>query len=144
MIGKSPRTRFLARVMNPHAQDDRCIVPERSEAFGKPGCVRICNKLQKTGNRQLHQGQGPQDIMQVQPMSKEEPRARINRHSTTRAALPNTQTSSEDSEHSMNAEKANLQLEITMLCIETHMVQVGAWEQLRGLKEGTGGHARGK
>ena len=47
MSGKSPRTRFLVHVMNPHAQVDCCIVPKRSEAFGKPGHMRICNKLQK-------------------------------------------------------------------------------------------------
>ena len=44
----------------------------------------------------------------------------------------------------MNTEKAILQLQIIMLCIETHMVRVGAWEQLGRLKEDTGGHARGQ
>ena len=45
-----------AHVMNPHAQVDCCIVPERSKAFLKLGRVCICNKLQKIGNRQLHHG----------------------------------------------------------------------------------------
>ena len=68
---------------------------------------------------------------------------RIIRESTTRAALPSAQTSNEDSDQPVNIEKANLQLQTTMLCIETHMVQVGAWEHLGGLKENTGVHARG-
>ena len=51
MSGKSPRTRFLVRVMNPHAQVDRCIVPEQSEAFGKPGRVRNCSKVQNRGGQ---------------------------------------------------------------------------------------------
>ena len=59
--------------MNPHAQVDRCIVSERSEAFGEPGRVRTSSKLQKTGNRLLHQGQGAQDNLQVWPRSREEP-----------------------------------------------------------------------
>ena len=53
--------RVLVHVMNPHAQVDRCSVLERSEAVGKPGHVCVCSKLQKIGNRQLHQGQGSQD-----------------------------------------------------------------------------------
>ena len=114
--------------MNSHAQVDRCIVPEQSEAFGKLGRVRVSSKLQEIGNRQLHQDQGAQDILQVKPMSREEPRAKINRHLATRAALPSAQTNSKDSEQPVNTEKANLQLQITMLCIETQMVQVGAWE----------------
>ena len=59
--------------MNPHAQVDRCIVPERSEAFGEPGRVRICSKVQKTGKRPLHQGQGAQYNLQVWPRSREGP-----------------------------------------------------------------------
>ena len=58
---------------------------------------------------------------------------KINRQPATRAVLPSAQTSSEDSEQPMNTEKANLQLQIIMMCIETHMMQVGAWEMLRGL-----------
>ena len=65
-------------------------------------------------------------------MSAEEPRARITRHPATSEAHPSTQPSSKDSEHPMNREKAIIQLQITMLCIKTHMVQVGAWEQLEG------------
>ena len=44
----------------------------------------------------------------------------------------------------MNIEKANLQLQITMFCKETQVVQVGASEHLGGLKEDIGGHARGQ
>ena len=44
----------------------------------------------------------------------------------------------------MNTEKAILQLQITMLYIETHMVQVGTWEQLRGLWRILGVNARGQ
>ena len=44
----------------------------------------------------------------------------------------------------MNIEKAILELQITMLCIETCMVQVGAWEQLRGLWRILGVNARGQ
>ena len=58
---------------------------------------------------------------------------KINRQPATRAVLPSAQTSSEDSGQPMNIEKANLQLQIIMMCIETHMMQVGAWETLRGL-----------
>ena len=69
---------------------------------------------------------------------------RINSQLATRVAFPSAQISSKETEQPMNTEKANLRLQITMLCIETHMVQVGAWEQLGGLKEDTGGHARGQ
>ena len=58
---------------------------------------------------------------------------RINRQLATRAVLPSAQTSSEDSEQPMKIEKANLQLQIIMMCIETHMMQVGAWEKLKRL-----------
>ena len=44
----------------------------------------------------------------------------------------------------MNIMKDTLQLQITILCIGAHMVQVGAWGKLGGLKEDTGGHARGQ
>ena len=55
---KLPRPRFLARVMNLHAQADRCIVLERSKVLGELGRVRLRSKVQKTGKRPLHQGQG--------------------------------------------------------------------------------------
>ena len=74
-----PRPRFLARVMNPHAQVDRCIVPKRSKELGKPGRVRIGSKVQKKGKRPLHQGQGAQNKLQVWPTSREEPRERISK-----------------------------------------------------------------
>ena len=77
-------------------------------------------------------------------MSREKPRARINRHPVASAALPSAQTSNEDSEQPMNIEKANLQLQMTMMCIETYVVQIGAWKHLGGLKEDTGGYARGQ
>ena len=140
----SPHTRFLARVMNPHAQVDCYIVPERSEAFGKPRRVRICSKVQKTGSRQLHQGQGAQDNLQVWPRSKEEPREKISRQSGARAVQPSAQTSSEATESTMNTEKTKLQLQIIMLCIETHMMQVGIWEKLRWLWRILGVYARGQ
>ena len=62
MNGKSPRTRFLVLVMNPHAQVDRCIVPERSEAFGKLGaCAFAANyRKQVTGN--CIKAKGPKTI----------------------------------------------------------------------------------
>ena len=82
--------------------------------------------------------------MQVWPMSRGEPRERINRQPATRAVLPNAQTSNEDAKQVMNKEKANLWLQITMLCIETHMVQVGAWEKLRRLWRILGFNARGQ
>ena len=66
-------------MMNLHAQVDRCIVPERSEAFGKPRRVRICSKVLKIGKRPLHQGQGAQNILQVWPTSREGPREKISR-----------------------------------------------------------------
>ena len=45
----------------------------------------------------------------------------------------------------MNTEKANLlAADHHVVHRSTHMVQVGAWEQLGGLKEDTGGHARGQ
>ena len=69
---------------------------------------------------------------------------RINSRPTTRVAFPSAQTSSEETGQPINTEKAILQLQITMLCIETHMVQIGAWEQLGRLKEDTGGHERGQ
>ena len=69
---------------------------------------------------------------------------RINRQPTTRAAFPCTQTSSKEIEQPANTKKASLHLQITMLCIDAHMVQVGAWGKLGGLKEDTGGHARGQ
>ena len=144
MSGKSPCTRFLARVMNPHAQVDRCIVPELSEAFGEPGRVRICSKVQKTGNRQLHQGQGAQNTLQVWPMSREEPREKISRQPAARAVQPSAQTSSEATESTMNTEKTKLQLQITMLCIETHMMQVGVLGKLRWLWRILGVNARGQ
>ena len=68
----------------------------------------------------------------------------INSQPATRAAFPSAQTSKEEIEQPMNTEKANLRLQITMLCIETHMVHVGAWEQLGRLKEDPGDHARGQ
>ena len=107
--------------MNLHAQVDHCIVPERSEAFGKPGRMCICSKI---GNRQLHQGQGAQDNLQVWARSREEPREKISRQPAARAVQPSAQTSSEATESTMNTEKAKLQLQIIMLCIETHMMQV--------------------
>ena len=63
---------------------------------------------------------------------------RINSQPATRVAFPSARTSNEETEQPMNIEKAILQLQITMLCMETHMVQVGAWEQLGRLKEDTG------
>ena len=47
---------------------------------------------------------------------------KINKEPEIKAALPSAQTSSEEIEHSVNIEKAIFQLQITMLCIETHMV----------------------
>ena len=69
---------------------------------------------------------------------------RINNQPATRATFPSAQTTNKETEQPMNIENANFRLQITMLCIETHMVQVGAWEQLGRLKEDTGGHARGQ
>ena len=65
--------------MNPHAQVDRCIVPKRSKELGEPGRVRLSSIEEKTGKRPLHQGQGAQNKLQSGPMSREEPRERINR-----------------------------------------------------------------
>ena len=69
---------------------------------------------------------------------------RIDNQPATRAAFPSAQTNSEETEQPMNREKAILQLQITMLCINAHMVQVGAWRKLGGLKEDSRGHARGQ
>ena len=44
----------------------------------------------------------------------------------------------------MNTEKTELQLQLIMLCIETHMMQVGVWEKLRWLWRILGVNARGQ
>ena len=44
----------------------------------------------------------------------------------------------------MNIEKTKLHLQIIMLCIETHMMQVGVWEKLRWLWRILGVNARGQ
>ena len=67
------------RVMNLRAQVDRCITPERSEAFGEPASVRVSSGQVKTGNHRRQQGQGAQNILQVWPTSREGPREKISR-----------------------------------------------------------------
>ena len=44
----------------------------------------------------------------------------------------------------MNTEKTELQLQLIMLCIETHMMQVGVWAKLRWLWRTLGVNARGQ
>ena len=77
-------------------------------------------------------------------MSKEEPRERINIQPATSVVLPSAQTSSEDLEQVLNTEKTNLQLQIIMICTETHMMQVGTWEKLRRLWRILGVNAKGQ
>ena len=72
-------------------------------------------------------------------MSKEEPREKTNRQLAARAVQPSAQTSSEAAEPAMNIEKAKLQLQIIMLCIETQMMQVGVWGKAKKVVEDTGG-----
>ena len=56
MSGKSPPTRFLECMMNPYGNRTRCIVSERSSAFGQPGCVCASSKAEEIGTRRWHQG----------------------------------------------------------------------------------------
>ena len=127
--------------MNSHANRDCCIVPKRSSAFGEPGRMRASSKVQQIGNHRWRPGQGAQNNMQVWPMSREEPREKISRQPATRAVQPSAQTNSEAAELVMNTKKAKLQLQIIMLCIETHMMQVGVWGKAKKVVEDTGGVA---
>ena len=73
--------------MNSHANRDRCIVPERSSAFGEPWRVRASSKVQETSNHHWRQGQGAQDNLQVWPRSREESREKISRQPAARASV---------------------------------------------------------
>ena len=99
----------------------------------------MSSKARRIGNHHWHQGEGSPNNLQVWPMSREDPKARINRQSIASVAFPSAQTRQRGTRASSTHQNAVLSLQISTLCIEIHVMQVGAWEKLRGLNEDTWG-----